>query len=83
MFAEKDNKVYTVTAEDKGFYIARGYNIVDEDGEVIEYGNGVTPPQEDMTALKDEIEALKAENAALKDEIEALSADKGKAAPKK
>ena len=36
MFAQKENRVYRVTEENKKDYLKRGFDILDEKGEVIE-----------------------------------------------
>ena len=40
MKASKGNKVYTIDITQKDYYIAQGYDISDEEGNVIEYGAG-------------------------------------------
>nr|DAU31668.1 MAG TPA: hypothetical protein [Caudoviricetes sp.] len=65
MTAEKENKVYIITEEQKAAYLAAGYDIRDDDGTVISYGNGRTIPYEDYAKLEKE-------NAALKEELEEL-----------
>lgn len=32
MIARKENKVYSVTEENKAFYVNQGFDILDEDG---------------------------------------------------
>lgn len=65
MTAEKENKVYTITEEQKAAYMAAGYDIRDDDGTVISYGIGRTVPYEDYAKLEKE-------NAALKEKLEEL-----------
>ena len=65
MTAEKENKVYTITEEQKAAYMAAGYDIRDDDGTVISYGIGRTVPYEDYVKLEKE-------NAALKEKLEEL-----------
>lgn len=67
MVAVKENKVYTVTEETKDFYVAQGFDILDESGKVIEHGKGKKVSFEDYAALKEKCKALEAENAALKE----------------
>ena len=40
MKASKDNKVYTIDTTQKDYYIAQGYDILNDEGNVIEYGAG-------------------------------------------
>ena len=58
MTAEKGNKVYTITEEEKESYQSRGYDIY-EDEKVIAYGKGKTVPYEDYMKLQEENERLK------------------------
>lgn len=69
IYAEKDNKVYVINETEKDYYLKRGFNVVDESGETIEYGKG--NEQAIAAELKAENEKLKAENEELKKAIEA------------
>ena len=42
MIARKENKVYSVTEENKAFYVNQGFDILDEDGNILSYGKGKT-----------------------------------------
>lgn len=68
IYAEKDNKVYVINETEKDYYLKRGFNLVDESGETIEYGKG--NEQAIAAELKAENEKLKAENEELKKAIE-------------
>ena len=68
IYAEKDNKVYVINKTEKDYYLKRGFNVVDESGETIEYGKG--NEQAIAAELKAENEKLKAENEELKKAIE-------------
>lgn len=59
MRAEKGNKVYTITEEEKERYQNEGFDIFSDDGEIIAYGIGKNIPYEEYAALKKENEALK------------------------
>lgn len=59
MRAEKGNKVYTITEEEKERYQNDGFDIFSDDGEIIVYGIGKNIPYEEYAALKKENEALK------------------------
>lgn len=59
MRAEKGNKVYTITEEQKEHYQNDGFDIFSDDGEIIAYGIGKNVPYEKYAALKKENEALK------------------------
>lgn len=58
MTAEKGNKVYTITEQEKGRYQSGGFDIL-EGGKVIAYGKGKTVPYEEYMKVKEELEALK------------------------
>lgn len=62
MRAVKGNKVYTIDESQKSHYQDAGFDIVDDDGEIVAYGKG-------KTVSYDEYEALKAENEALKEKL--------------
>ena len=61
MKAVKENKVYTLTNEHEAeYYRLKGFDILDDDGNILKYGAGKTVPYEKYAALL-------AENAALKE----------------
>ena len=69
MTAEKENKVYTITEEQKATYLAEGFDIRDDEGTIIGYGAGKTVAYEDYmklvkenTALKEELDKLRVSN---------------------
>lgn len=66
MKAVKGNKEYTITQTEKKAYQDRGFDILDDVGEVIAYGRGKTVPYGEFAELKAELEAVKKENATLK-----------------
>lgn len=68
IYAEKDNKVYVINETEKDYYLKRGFNLIDESGETIEYGKG--NEQAISAELKAENEKLKAENEELRKAIE-------------
>jgi hypothetical protein len=68
MKAIKDNKVYSISTEEEARdYKAKGYDIYDDKGKLIEKGIGSTVSAEDY-------EAVKNENVKLKKEIDKLKA---------
>lgn len=68
MRAIKDNKVYTVTDErEMEFYRLKGFDIVDDDGNIKKHGAGKTVPYEKYEELHEKYEELLAEMAALKE----------------
>ena len=58
MKAIKDNKEYTVTNESKQHYIDTGFDIVDDNGDIIEYGRGKTVSLEDHNKALERIKEL-------------------------
>lgn len=72
MKATMGNKVYTIDETQKTMYQAQGYDIVDDDGKVIQYGAGKTVSYEEYKALEEKTLKLEKENKKLKDEIKEL-----------
>ncbi len=66
MKARKENKVYTISENEKKRYLNTGFDIYDDDGELIEHS-----PLKKITVAEHEKEvlALKEENAALKAQL--------------
>lgn len=61
MKAVKENKVYTLTNEQEAeLYRLKGYDIVDDNGNILKYGAGKSVPYEKYAELL-------AENAVLKE----------------
>lgn len=80
MLAIKANKQYTITDEQKERYLADGYDIADDNGNICEYSPKKTVPYSEYLelkkkkggndkALQERIKALEKENAGLKKEI--------------
>ncbi|EGT0680542.1 hypothetical protein QTI42_07815 [Clostridium perfringens] len=78
MKAIKQNKVYTITETEKSYYVAQGYDILNDEGEVIERGAGKSISYEEYLKLKDELDPLKDENYTLKQENEKLKEENKK-----
>ena len=72
MKATKGNKVYTIDETQKAMYQAQGYDIVEDDGTVIQYGAGKTVPYEKYETLNKEKLNLEEDNKKLKAENEEL-----------
>lgn len=77
MIASKENKVYRIDITQKEYYVAQGYDISDDEGNVIEYGAEKSVSYKEHKELKekyDELEkkysAIEKENKKLKKEIE-------------
>lgn len=59
MKAVKNNKEYNINEAQKKMYLEAGYDIKDDDGNVIDYGRGKTIPFEEYQKACDEIKRLK------------------------
>lgn len=77
MKAIKDNKVYTVDETTKASYLAAGFDIIGDDGKVIERSPSSTVSRKEYDNLLAAYEALKAEKSAEKP-AEDLPEKKGK-----
>ena len=72
MKATRGNKVYTIDETQKADYIAQGYDIVDDEGKVLQYGAGKTVSYEQYKELEEKTAKLEKENKKLKDELKEL-----------
>mgnify|MGYP001115663024 CR=1 FL=1 len=77
MKASKDNKVYTIDVAQKEYYIAQGYDISDDEGNIVSYGAGKSVSykehkelEEKYAELEKKYSAIEKENKKLKKEIE-------------
>lgn len=59
MKALKGNKVYTISESEKAHYVALGFDIQDDEGNVIAYGQGKTVPYEKYAEVVQELDGLK------------------------
>ncbi len=59
MTAEKDNKVYTIDQSQVATYQSAGFDIRDNEGNLIEYGANKAVPYSDYAKLLKENEELK------------------------
>ena len=60
MKAVKDNKVYTIDKTSAKAYLAQGYDITDDNFNVIEHSPLATMPYSEYAKIKAELEELKA-----------------------
>ena len=77
MKASKDNKVYTIDRNQQEYYIAQGYDISDDEGNIVSYGVGKSVSykehkelEEKYAELEKKYNAIEKENKKLKKEIE-------------
>ena len=61
MRAVKENKEYTIEESQKGFYLAQGFDIYGDDGELVEAAPGKTVSYDEYAALQAKLEELEAE----------------------
>jgi cell shape-determining protein MreC len=84
MKATRGNKVYTIDETQKAMYQAQGYDIIDDEGNLLQYGAGKTVSYE-------EYKELEKKNKELEEKLKKLEAkeakedksDEGKNSPKK
>lgn len=72
MKAVMENKVYTIDETQKAMYQAQGYDIIDDEGNVIQYGAGKSVSYEEYRALEEKVAKLEKENKKLKEENKEL-----------
>ena len=70
--AKKGNKVYKISEAEEASYLANGYDVIDENGNVIRHASNSTVPYSEHIKVVKELEELKA--AAEKDKKGAKSA---------
>lgn len=61
MKAVKENREYTISETEKDYYNVKGFDILDDSGEVIAYGKGKTVSYDEYARVVKELEALKAD----------------------
>ena len=83
MKAAKGNKEYTIDESQQKAYQDQGFDILDDDGEVIAYGRGKTVPYGAYMALKKELEELRAVIAVQEEPGEDAPEDPGQENPEK
>ena len=72
MKATKGNKVYTIDETQKAMYQAQGYDILGDDGKIVQYGAGKTVAYEEYKTLEEKATKLEKENKKLKEELKEL-----------
>ena len=70
--AIKANKVYTIDEQAKSAYLSQGYDIMDEDGKIIEHSAASAVSREKYDKVIQENESLKSENKKLETEVRKL-----------
>lgn len=70
MKATKGNKVYTIDETQKAGYIAQGFDITDDTGQIIAYGRGKTVPYGDYVALLEHSQRMEKRIAELDEQLQ-------------
>lgn len=78
MKAYKDNRVYTITEADVESFRKEGYDVYDDEGNLVVYGAGKTVPYEQYEKVQEMYEATLEENGALMDKVTKLEAEVAK-----
>lgn len=66
MKAVKENKMYAIDERMKESYLAQGYDILDEKGDVIERSHQAKVPYKEYARVVNELAAMKEELAAMR-----------------
>ena len=76
MVAIKDNRQYTITEADVQSFANDGYDVFDDNGNLVAYGVGKSVPYEKYMKLMEQTEKLQDEIIELRDKIKHLEAKK-------
>lgn len=75
MKAIKENREYTITEADVTSFKNEGYDIYDDNGKLVAYGTGKTVSFEQYARIVEQLEKANDEIVALKDQIESLNGE--------
>jgi len=76
MVAIKENRQYTINDTDVQSFAKEGYDIYDDNGNIVAYGMGKTVSYEKYAKLMEQVESLQDEIITLRDKIKDLEAKK-------
>lgn len=76
MVAIKENRQYTINDTDVQSFAKEGYDIYDDNGNIVAYGMGKTVSYEKYAKLMEQVESLQDEIITLRDKIKELEAKK-------
>lgn len=76
MVAIKDNRQYTITEADVQSFANDGYDVFDDNGNLIAYGVGKSVPYEKYMKLMEQTEKLQDEIIDLREQVRKLEAKK-------
>ena len=77
MIAIKENRQYTIGEADVRSYANEGYDVYDDNGNIVAYGVGKTVPYEKYMKLMAQTEALQDEIIELREQVKKLEKKKG------
>jgi len=69
MVAIKDNRQYTITEADVQSFAKEGYDVYDDNGNLVAYGYGKSVPYEKYMRLMEQVEALQEEIIELREKV--------------
>jgi cell division protein FtsB len=72
MLAIKENRQYTITEVDVQSFVADGYDVYDDNGDLVAYGVGKTVPFDKYAKLMAQNEKLQDEIIELREQVKTL-----------
>ena len=76
MVAIKENRQYTINETDVQSFAKEGYDVYDDNGNIVAYGVGKSVPYEKYMRLMEQVEALQEEIIELREQVKKLEAKK-------
>ncbi len=76
MKAVKENRSYQIELHEKEAYLVQGYDIKDDNGDIIEHSHTAVVKYAEHKRVLDELEEMRAKYAAAKEEIRSLKESK-------
>lgn len=76
MLATKENRQYTISEADVQSFAKEGYDVYDDNGNIVAYGYGKTVPYEKYMRLMEQVEKLQDEIIELREQVKDLEAKK-------
>lgn len=77
MVARKENRQYTITEADVQSFVNDGYDVYDDNGNVVAFGVGKSVPYEKYMKLMAQVESLQDEIIELREQVKKLEKKKG------
>ena len=76
MLAIRENRQYTITEADVQSFAKEGYDVYDDNGNLVAYGVGKSVPYEKYMRLMEQVESLQEEIIELREKVKSLEAKK-------